>query len=241
MKKIVFLGINRNPLSVVCLEALAQTGSYQILVGIDRRRSLIERFKVTWRSHSLAGLTSRAISKLVQKGLGRGTIRSNAVESASSLIEVAELRNYCWFECLDVNNGDEQKLMADFEPDLMVVASFSQIIRSKSRSIARSGAINVHPSLLPKYRGPVPIYWVLRNGESQTGVTIHRLSSKVDAGDIVRQQEFPISKSDNEATLQLRASEVGARLLGESVEALLAGSIECVPQEETQASYFGFP
>jgi methionyl-tRNA formyltransferase len=127
--------------------------------------------------------------------------------------------------------------LAPVQPDVIAVACFPRLLPASFRALARLGAVNVHPSMLPKNRGPDPIGWTLRSGERHTGVTIHLLAGKADAGDILAQApiDVPLGATRNE--LEIRCAALGGQLLLEVIRKLAAGTIERVPQDESQATY----
>jgi len=122
-------------------------------------------------------------------------------------------------------------------PDLIVVHAFGQILPKALLEIPKFGVINVHASLLPKYRGAAPAQWAILNGEPETGVTIMRMDEKLDTGPILLQQKVPIEDSDTTGTLLRKLSELGRELLLSAVQGLKAGTIKAVPQDESQATY----
>lgn len=115
-------------------------------------------------------------------------------------------------------------------PDVIVVVAYGKILPQWMLEIPRYGAINVHASLLPKYRGAAPIQWAVANGETVTGVTTVQMDSGLDTGDILLQRKVVISPEDNAQTLHDRLSGVGADLLMESLEGIRAGSLH--PREQ---------
>jgi methionyl-tRNA formyltransferase len=106
----------------------------------------------------------------------------------------------------------------NLKPDLIITASYGKIIPDSVIQGARLGAINVHPSLLPKYRGAEPIFWQLAHGEKKSGVTIFQLSKDLDQGSIILKDEFPISDSDNYASLESLCIRAGMKLLNSLFE-----------------------
>ncbi len=122
-------------------------------------------------------------------------------------------------------------------PDIIVVAAYGQYIKPDILAIPPREAINIHPSLLPKYRGASPIQWAIANGESETGVTILYVSKEMDAGDIILQERYPIGEDDTAETLTPRLAERGADLLMTSLEAIQAGRATRTPQDPDQATY----
>lgn len=123
------------------------------------------------------------------------------------------------------------------KPDLVVTAAYGQLLPSTLLEAPRWGCINVHASLLPKYRGGAPIHHALINGEKETGVTIMYMVERLDAGDILAQRSIPIEETDHVGSLHDKLSRLGAELLNETIPALLAGEIRPVPQDESLVTY----
>lgn len=128
--------------------------------------------------------------------------------------------------------------IASPRPDLLVVVSFGLIIPKWFLEVPTIGAINVHPSLLPRYRGPSPLQWVIWNGEKETGVTIMRMSEKMDAGNILLQEPTPIGEEEDAAALSsrlaLRASEILPAFVKGAID---HGLEEGAPQDDEKATY----
>jgi methionyl-tRNA formyltransferase len=117
-----------------------------------------------------------------------------------------------------------------FEPDLVAVAAFGQILPKTLLETPRFGCLNVHTSLLPRYRGAAPIQWAILNGDSETGVTIMRMDKGLDTGDILTQEKTPIRDEDTSQTLHDRLAEIGADLLVRTIPEFIAGKIVPKPQ-----------
>ena len=122
-------------------------------------------------------------------------------------------------------------------PDAMVVVGYGQIIPQSVIDIAPLGILNVHASLLPKYRGAGPIQWAIVNGETRTGVTIMRIDAGLDTGDMLLKAETEIGSEENAIELGRRLSTMGADLLVETLEGLAAGRITPEKQDDSQASH----
>jgi len=133
--------------------------------------------------------------------------------------------------------GDPESLrtLEALRPDLFVVVAYGQYIPSKIIQLARHEAINIHPSLLPKYRGAAPIQWAVLNGDEETGVSIIYLAKKMDAGDILRQERQPIGPDDTSAVLHDRLANLGAELLLKTIEDIREGRVCRTVQDEAQA------
>jgi methionyl-tRNA formyltransferase len=122
-------------------------------------------------------------------------------------------------------------------PDLIVVAAYGQILPPAILALPRFGCVNVHTSLLPKYRGAAPIQWALLNGDAQTGVTIMKVAPSLDTGDILSQKTTLIEPSDNAQTLHDRLARIGAELLLPTLRDFVEGRMTPRPQDESQATH----
>jgi methionyl-tRNA formyltransferase len=123
------------------------------------------------------------------------------------------------------------------QPDLIAVAAYGQILPQSILDLPRYGCLNVHTSLLPKYRGAAPIQWAILNGEAETGVTIMKMNAGLDTGDILAQEKTEILPADNGETLHDRLAGLGARLLVATIPGYVAGWIQSRPQPTEGASY----
>ncbi|MDM8549780.1 methionyl-tRNA formyltransferase [Desulfobacterales bacterium HSG2] len=123
------------------------------------------------------------------------------------------------------------------KPDLFVVVAFGHILPQRILEIPRLGAVNIHASLLPKYRGSAPIQWVIINGEKETGVTTMFMDKGMDTGDILLSEKIEIAPDDTSATLHDRLAIVGAELLVKTLKRFEADDIQPVPQDHAQATY----
>ncbi len=123
------------------------------------------------------------------------------------------------------------------EPDLIIVASYGQIIPKEILALPKKGALNLHPSLLPKYRGPSPIQAAILNGDKTTGVNIIKMNEKMDAGPIIAQQESKIELNDTYQSLENKLAEQSADLLIEILPRYLKGKIKPRLQDENKISY----
>ena len=127
--------------------------------------------------------------------------------------------------------------MAELNPDVVVVACFGQFLKANLLAVPRLGTINVHPSLLPKYRGASPIQWALANGERETGATVLYVTPKMDAGDVLAQERFPIAAEDTAGTLEPKLAALGAKLLVQTLDEFRNGRTQGMPQDEAQATF----
>jgi len=134
------------------------------------------------------------------------------------------------------------EMLAALRPDLIVVACFPRLFPAPLLQIPRYGCLNLHPSLLPAYRGPVPLFWMARHGEDRAGVTLHFLDEGLDSGDIVAQTVLPWPDGLAESELEQFGAAAGAELIQAAVNQLAQGqALPRRPQPEVGGSYFPFP
>ena len=136
-----------------------------------------------------------------------------------------------------VRRPEALRLLASLRPEAMVVVGYGQIIPPAVIALAPLGIVNVHASLLPKYRGAAPIQWAVANGETTTGVTTMRIDAGLDTGDILLLRETPIGPEETALELSARLAAMGADLLVETLAGLAAGTIVPRPQDSSQATY----
>jgi len=127
--------------------------------------------------------------------------------------------------------------LRELKPDLIVVVAYGQILPPAILELPRHGCLNVHTSLLPKYRGAAPIQWAIANGDTGTGVTIMKMDAGLDTGPIVSQCRMPIRPEDDSAALHDRLAQLGAELLVQTIPGFVAGMIPPVPQPAEGAGY----
>jgi methionyl-tRNA formyltransferase len=134
------------------------------------------------------------------------------------------------------NNEEFISRLAELRPDAIVVVGYGRIIPQWMIDLPALGNLNVHASLLPKYRGAAPIQWAIAQGETVTGVTTMRIDAGLDTGDILLQRELPIAAEDTAETMALKLAAVGADLMVETLRGLQAGEIRPRAQDHAQAT-----
>ena len=136
----------------------------------------------------------------------------------------------------NVNTPDSVAALRALAPDVIVVVAYGQFLKADILNLPPHGNLNVHASLLPKYRGAAPIQWAVANGETETGVTTMFVNARMDAGDIIDRIVEPIRPEDTSGSLHDRLAQCGADLLVRTVESLRQGSIRRRPQNEAEAT-----
>jgi len=130
----------------------------------------------------------------------------------------------------------EYQSIIDVEPDLVVTCAYGKIIPKVILDYPKYGCVNIHASLLPKYRGSAPIQWALINGEEETGITLMYMDEGMDTGDMIKKAEYKISEYDNVGTLHEKLSLIGADLLIETLPSIIAGTCERIKQNDDEAT-----
>ncbi len=134
-------------------------------------------------------------------------------------------------------NGDEaREKLQSFEADLLVVCDYGEILKPPTLAVSRLGGINLHGSLLPKYRGAAPVQWAVLNGEAETGNTVIQMTPGLDAGPALGVQRIPITPFETAGELEARMAQLGAELVLQVVEQLATGSAQPVEQDRSAAT-----
>ncbi len=151
--------------------------------------------------------------------------------------EAAGLCNIPVWQCPSLKNEEIQQQIRDMKPDLIVVAAYGKILPKAVLEIPPMGCINVHGSILPKYRGAAPIQRAVINGEKTTGVTIMYMGEGIDTGDMITVRETPIGEQETAGELFDRLKEIGADLLAETIKNMQAGKFTRTPQNAAEATH----
>lgn len=136
-----------------------------------------------------------------------------------------------------LNDGAFEAWLREQAPDICVIAAYGRLLKQPILDVPPKGFINMHPSLLPKYRGPSPIQSAVIHGETVTGVTIMRLTLEMDSGDIVLQEEVSVGPDETAVALTERLAGQGGRLLAEAMRLIASGQAAFRPQDPAQATY----
>ena len=151
--------------------------------------------------------------------------------------EYALTQNLPVFQPLKMKDGTALAIVQELQPELIVVAAYGRILPEEILQAAPYGAINVHSSILPKYRGAAPINWAILNGETVTGDTIMYMAKELDAGDIIRCAETAIDPDEDAQALTARLAELGAKTLVEVVADMSRGNLTRTPQDHSRSTY----
>lgn len=179
-----------------------------------------------------AGYNITAVFTQPDKKAGReGKMKKSAVK------ELAEKNGLFVFEPQDLKSEKTKEEIVKQQPDVIVVAAYGKIFPKTILDIPKYGAINVHASLLPKFRGASPIQEALLFGEEKTGVTLMLMDEKLDAGKIICQEEISIKRNDNNLILSQKLAKLAGKILIENLPLWLSGSIKAKAQDEKKTIY----
>jgi methionyl-tRNA formyltransferase len=135
-----------------------------------------------------------------------------------------------------INSPEGVSALQGLQPDLLVVAAYGQILSKDVLAVPPLGGINVHASLLPKYRGAAPVAWAIYHGEGRTGVTIIKMSVHLDAGDSLAQEAVDIGAEETAGELEVRLAAIGGRLASRVIKEIAAGTARGIKQDKSQAT-----
>jgi methionyl-tRNA formyltransferase len=156
-----------------------------------------------------------------------------------SVGELAERRGIPCFRPDDANEPSFVERLRQLRPEIVYSFYYRRLLASPILELPPRGALNLHGSLLPKYRGRCPVNWVLIHGEAQTGVTLHHMTKRADAGDVVAQETVTIAPRETAFTLMAKLESAAVLLLRRTVPLLRTGAAPRIPQDPTQATTFG--
>ena len=179
-----------------------------------------------------AGEDVAAVFTQPDKPRGRGMR-----ESFSPVKALAAERGIPVYQPVTFKDGAATELLRTLAPELLVVVAYGRILPQAFLDVAKYGSINVHGSLLPKYRGAAPIQWAVLNGDKTTGVSVQYMAAAMDAGDVIAARETEIGEFETAGELFDRLKTLGAELLAETVRKIASGSVIRVPQNAADATY----
>ncbi len=196
-----------------------------------------------WAVFAYHTFGARALEALLARGERVVAVVTHADDPAEgdwfeSVADIARMHRLPLFAPPSPNLPGLVEPLRALAPDLILSVWYRRLLAAPLLALPRIAALNLHGSLLPKYRGRAPVNWVLVNGESRTGVTLHHMTAEADAGDVVAQEALDIDPEDTAATLYRRMVKVGVDLLLDGYPAVLAGTAERRAQDHARATAF---
>jgi methionyl-tRNA formyltransferase len=150
--------------------------------------------------------------------------------------ELAEKRGLRLLDPPNINAPEAQEQIRSLQPDLLVLCDYGQILSAETLALAPLGGVNLHASLLPKYRGAAPIPWAIYHGEKETGVSVIHMTPEVDAGPVIAQASLAIDPEETAGELEARLAQLGAEVLPKAIDLLVRGEARPIPQDPRLAS-----
>jgi methionyl-tRNA formyltransferase len=173
------------------------------------------------------------VGLFTQPDRAAGVERGSTRQTGRGMKTIAEAHNVPVFQPDSINTLESVAVLRGLSPDLIAVAAYGQILKPDVFTAAPHGCLNVHASLLPKYRGAAPINWAIYHGETRTGVTIFRIARGVDTGEMLAQEAIDIGPDETAGDVEARLAPLGARLLLQVVDQIAAGTARATPQDAT--------
>jgi methionyl-tRNA formyltransferase len=240
--RIVFFTNATSQLSLPVLKALQSSDVFDVVhvFFFDTIAASKGRLYSVIRRHGLKKTLKKIVEVIAAKLMPKLTGRS-AGDVMRSCRDYAVAADIPFSVVRSINDPSVVQAVSGLNPDLLVCCSFSQIMKSPILKTPRLAAVNIHPSLLPKYRGPLPSFWAIYNGEHESGVTFHLMQTGIDEGLILKQFSLPIDSKWNESELTSQLFELAAQQVATVLQEFLHGECTPVLQDETQATYFSFP
>jgi methionyl-tRNA formyltransferase len=180
-------------------------------------------------SHSVVGLVTQPDRAA---GSGRGSTR----QTGRGMKAIAQEHGVPVLQPESINTPEGVAALQALQPELLVVAAYGQILSRDVLAVPQHGGVNVHASLLPKYRGAAPIAWAIYHGEMRTGVTIIRMSVSLDAGDMLVQEAIDIGPDETAGDVEARLAPLGARLALQAIEQIQNGTVQGCKQDPSQVT-----
>ncbi len=142
------------------------------------------------------------------------------------------------FQPVKIKEPEAVEILRGYEADIFVVAAFGQLLSEEILTMPKYGCVNIHASLLPKYRGASPIQWVILNGEKETGITVMQMDKGLDTGDMLMKCTVPLEEKETGASLHDKLRDAGAKLIAEALPKIERGELKPEKQREEEATYF---
>lgn len=180
-------------------------------------------------SHQVVGLVTQPDRAVGQE---RGSTR----QTGKGMKNIAQAKGVPVYQPESINTPEGIEQLKTWQPDLLVVAAYGQILSKDVLTVPKHGGINVHGSLLPKYRGAAPVAWAIWQGEKETGVTIIQMTPQLDAGGMIGQEAIAIGPAETAGELEARLAPLGAKLALQGIEQIVTGTAKPGLQDKSQVT-----
>jgi methionyl-tRNA formyltransferase len=178
----------------------------------------------------------QVVGLVTQPDRAVGAERGSTRQTGKAMKTIAQEQGVPVYQPESINTPEGIDQLQKWQPDLLVVAAYGQILSRDVLAVPKHGGINVHASLLPKYRGAAPVAWAIYHGETKTGVTIIQMTPQLDAGGMIVQEAMDIGREETAGELEARLAVLGAKLARQVVDQIAARTAKPIPQDQSQAS-----
>lgn len=196
-----------------------------------KRESFVQKAKRTAQIFGLRFFVSYGIKYVLSKLNSKKSVKAVLRKHAIPVIELKK----------DVNHPESLEVIRSFKPELLISIAGNQIFKQPLIELSPKGCINLHSALLPKYRGLLPSFWVLKNDEKETGVSVFFVDKGIDSGPILVQKKLIIHKKMTQAELIKKSKKLGMDAVIEAVELINQNNFILIPNSEEEKSYYSFP
>lgn len=218
----------------------------QNFVGITILPTLMP--KQTWTSTALEHLSVYGPIQFLKQSIRYASRKALGLASGFipvpghfSVASVAKSHQVPEVPTTSVNAASYHEKLRELGVELVISINASQVFKTEILALPKLGCLNVHGALLPRYRGRLPSFWVLANGEKETGATVHFMNENLDDGPILLQEKVEITDEDTQDSLIRRTKSAGAQLIIQAIDRLEAGNVTTIPNDRESATYFSFP
>jgi len=218
------------------LEKLPQNYKISACVLFDvspfgKRESFFQKAKKTYKVFGLKFFLYYGLNFIVNKTKNKNKVEYILKENNVPIIKLDK----------SVNHKDSLDIIASFQPDILLSIAGNQIFKAPLLNLPSKGTLNLHTALLPKYRGLMPTFWVMKNDEDYTGVSVFFVDEGIDSGPIVVQKKVKINKSWSQRDLIKETKKIGMDAIIEAIEKIDSGNNELIPNPKEESTYFSFP
>jgi methionyl-tRNA formyltransferase len=196
-----------------------------------KQESFIKKVKRTINIFGFSFFLNYGIKYLINRLIPKKSVRTVLKKHKIPIIKLSK----------SVNHPESLKIIKDYQPDLLISIAGNQIFKQPLIDLAPKGCLNLHTALLPKYRGLMPSFWVLKNGEKETGVSIFFIDKGIDSGPILVQKKIPIEQGMTQADLIKKSKNIGMDAIIEAVELIHKGNYRLIPNPNKEKTYYSFP
>lgn len=218
------------------IEQLSAKHTIQVCILFDvspfgKRESFLKKVLKTYKIFGLKFFVFYTIQFVVNKIINTNSVEKVLYQNGIPLVKLAK----------SINHQDSLEIISHYKPDILLSIAGNQIFKRQLINLPTKGTLNLHTSLLPKYRGLMPTFWVMKNNEDYTGVSVFFVDEGIDSGDIIVQRKIRIDKSWSQRELIRNTKRIGMDAIIEAIEKIDSGRYDLIINKIEEGSYYSFP